>query len=83
MNLARAVVLTGTILAAAAAGAHAQEESADQQPDTTTQVWGDYHIHYFTAKNREFYGDGGARFLSLQSRISTRPCWEPGNGTLL
>ena len=32
------------------------------QDDTTSQVWFDYHAHYFTSDEREIYGDAGARF---------------------
>ncbi|MCH7548964.1 MAG: DUF2490 domain-containing protein, partial [Candidatus Krumholzibacteriota bacterium] len=29
-----------------------------------TQVWADYHLHYFRNRTVEYYGDGGLRFLT-------------------
>jgi len=44
--------------------------------DTTTQIWTDYHLHYYRSENVEYYGDAGARFLSENSnwlKVYARP----------
>jgi len=36
----------------------------DSGTTTTTQVWADYHLHYYRNRTVEYYGDGGVRVLA-------------------
>lgn len=40
------------------------QDDPTESTTNTTQVWADYHVHYFRNRTVEYYADGGLRFLT-------------------